>query len=142
MTSRLATATVVATVLTAFPLAAQSPRAILGRWTGESICIKASWNAACHDEHVVYEVTPLGADSMRVHMEAFKIVAGRTEPMYGQDLTYDPRQRAWLGEFRNARVHILWRYELHGAALDGRLNMIPSGALARTIRVHRSAPAT
>lgn len=122
-------------------LTAQSPRAIVGHWSGESICVRASWNAACHDEHVVYDVNPLGADSMRVHVEAFKIVAGRTEPMYGQDLTYDPRRHAWLGEFRNARVRILWRYELRGAELDGRLTMIPSGALARTIRVHRSTPA-
>lgn len=146
--SRLATLSIAMTLAAsglaaplASPLAAQSPRAILGHWIGESICIKASWNAACHDEQIVYDFTPLGADSMRVHQVAYKIVAGRPELMGELDYTYDPTQRAWLGEFSNARVHVVWRYELHGAELVGRVNMLPSGKRARTVRAHRSAPA-
>lgn len=128
-----------AVVVAASHASAQSPRAIVGHWRGDSICIKERWNAACHDEHIVYDFTPLGADSARVHQRAYKIVGGKPELMGELDFTYDPKARAWLADFRNTRVHIVWRYEVHGTELTGRVNMIPSGKLARTVRAKRSA---
>ncbi len=50
----------VLTVL-AFAMLAGGPHPtseLLGHWRGESICVKADWNAACNDEVVFYDVVP------------------------------------------------------------------------------------
>lgn len=56
---------------------ATRPGAIAGWWHGTSTCVKATWNAACHDEVIVEEFVPASPDSSRMTLEAFKIAGGR-----------------------------------------------------------------
>ena len=110
-------------------------RAILGRWAGSSICVKAEWNAACNDETVVYDFVP--SDSAgRITLHASKIVAGKPEPMGDLEVSYDPAARRWFGDFDNARVSIRWIYEVAGSRLTGRV------VDRRTLRVSRNVTAS
>lgn len=109
--------------------------AILGRWSGTSICVKAEWNAACNDESVVYEFVP--SDSAgRITLHASKVIAGKPEPMGDLDVSYDPAARRWFGDFDNARVSIRWIYEVAGSRLTGRV------VDRRTFRVSRNVTAS
>ena len=122
--------------------APQDPSAaILGRWEGTSICIKAEWNRACHDEVVRYEVV---RDTLRpgviVH-HAYKRVGAEWEWMGDLDLRYDAAGRRWAGEFSNSRVHIEWSFWLQGADLAGKVIMLPDGRKGRDVIVHRADPA-
>jgi len=64
---------------------------LLGHWRGESICVKADWNAACNDEVVFYDVVP-GEKPDRVLLRAYKIVNGRNEPMGDLEFAYESFQ--------------------------------------------------
>lgn len=110
-------------------------RAILGRWSGSSICVKAEWNAACNDETVVYDFVP--SDSAgRITLHASKVIAGKPEPMGDLDVSYDPAARRWFGDFDNSRVSIRWIYEVAGSRLTGRV------VDRRTLRVSRNVTAS
>lgn len=123
--------------------APQDPAAaILGRWEGTSICIKADWNAACHDEVVRYVFTPDTAVAGGIMLTAFKQVAGVWDPMYDLALHYEPARHRWAGEFSNSRVHIEWSYWLQGADLAGKVIMLPDGRKGRDVIVHRPPPAS
>lgn len=122
------------------PVEAQQPAAtILGRWHGQSVCIKAEWNAACHDEEVVYNFVPAAAGSGRVTLHAFKVVGGAMEPMYDLDFALDSAAGYWSADFTNARVHIRWSYAVNGAALKGRVVDLPSMRMARLVTASRDS---
>jgi len=113
---------------------------LLGHWRGESICVKADWNAACNDEVVFYDVVP-GEKPDRVLLRAYKIVNGRNEPMGDLEFAYDAGLKAWTADFSNARVRIRFVFDVHGASLDGRLLDLKTERVARHIRVSREASA-
>ena len=73
------------------------PNAILGWWHGTSTCVRASWNATCKDEQILYEFVPLPPDSNRSLLHAAKIVQGQVVPMGDLELTYSPEHPTWDG---------------------------------------------
>ena len=129
------------TVLALAILAGPHPTSeLLGHWRGESICVKADWNAACNDEVVFYDFVP-GDKSDRVLVHAYKIVNGQNLPMGDLDFAYDAGLKAWAADFSNARVRIRFVFDVHGASLDGRLLDLKAGRVARHIRASREASA-
>jgi hypothetical protein len=110
---------------------------ILGRWDGTSTCVKASWNAACHDEVVRYDAVRSGGDTIVVH--AYKQVGTGWDWMGDLALTYDGTARRWAGEWSNGRVHIEWSFWLVGAELHGQVVTLPDRRKARDVVVHRAA---
>jgi hypothetical protein len=114
---------------------------LLGRWRGESICVKADWNQACHDEIAFYDVVP-GARPGHVLLHGYKVVNGENQLMGDLDFAYDAGLHAWAAEFRNARVHIRWTFEVRGTTLEGRVVDLPSQRVARNVRVSREQPSS
>ena len=56
------------------------PSELIGTWRGTSTCTDRVAAPACHDEVVVYRITPVkGSDSLS--MDALKIVNGKEEEM-------------------------------------------------------------
>src|SRR5438876_12325964 len=86
----------------------QQRSALLGDWTGESICLGN--NASCHDEKVVYHVSIDPADSTIVAIAADKIVDGKPEPMGVISLKYDASKKTLTGETQTARYHLVWEF--------------------------------
>jgi len=115
----------------------QDPASIAGRWHGESICVKAAWNAACHDEEVVYDVAPDSTQPGRMLFHASKIVAGRPEWMGDLELEYRRADSTWFGDFSNTRVRIRWEYRVHGDSLTGRVVDRETGRVGRSVRAAR-----
>lgn len=110
---------------------------LVGRWRGTSICTKADWNAACHDETVVYEATE-GAAPGHVRLEAYRIVNGSAVDMGDLDFAYDAGAKAWVAEFANTRTRSRWTFAVSGDQIDGRGVLLPSMQVARTVHVTRS----
>lgn len=115
----------------------QHPESIAGRWHGESICVKAAWNAACHDEQIVYDVEPDSAAPGRMRFHASKIVGGQPEWMGDLDLQYRRADSTWFGDFSNTRVRIRWEYRVHGDSLTGRVVDLRTGRVGRAVRAAR-----
>lgn len=115
------------------------PHAILGRWHGHSICVKAPWNAACNDEEVFYDFIAEQADSGRILQHASKLVAGHAEWMGDLELSYMADRAGWAGEFSNGRVHIRWSYRLRGDSLEGEVVMLPTLQVARHVVAWRDS---
>lgn len=113
---------------------------LLGHWRGESICVKAEWNAACHDEVVFYDFVPDERPD-RVLLHAYKIVNGQNELMGDLVFTFDAGLKAWAADFSNTRVRIRYVFDVHGTSLDGRLLDLKAERLARHLRVSREASA-
>lgn len=65
---------------------------------------------------------------------------GKPEPMGILTLGYDAAAKAWAGEWRNARYHLLWTYQVSGDALTGTLFQLPSGRVARQVNARREQP--
>jgi hypothetical protein len=111
---------------------------LVGHWRGESVCVKADWNAACNDEVVFYDAVP-AEKSGRVLLHAYKIVNGENQPMGDLEFAYDAGLKSWAADFSNARVRIRFIFDVHGSALDGRLLDLKNDRIARHIRVSREA---
>lgn len=122
--------------------APQDPAAaILGRWEGTSICVKAEWNRACHDEIAMHEFV---RDSVRPGViidHGYKLLAGQWDWMADIELRYDPAGHRWVGDWSNTRVHIELNYALRGTDLTGTLSILPDHRKGRDIALHRPAPA-
>ena len=127
----------VAVVLMAAVLAAAPKAEILGRWSGTSICARIPGNEACHDETIVYEFVDVPGAADSVHLNASKIVKGRTELMGELDLRFDPAHRRWAGEFTSRRGRGAWVYWIRGAALTGKLYLLPDSTVARNVAARR-----
>lgn len=118
--------------LSAGPLQAQAGE-ILGTWRGTSICVKEAWNSACNDEQVIYYVTRVPNQPDSVALDAQKSVGGKPVPMGTLMLGYDAATKSWAGEWRNARYHLLWSYQVNDNALTGTLFMLPTRRVARHV---------
>lgn len=112
---------------------ATRPGAIMGWWHGTSTCVKASWNAACKDEVVVYEFAPSSPDSIRSTVHAFKLVAGQRDSMGALPVTFMPDDQAWNAEIATARGDIRWSFRLQGESLLGQLVLLPGMQVARHV---------
>ena len=63
---------------------------MLGRWRGTSLCVKTPWNAACHDEQVIYHVARVASDSSRIALHADKQVGTAIVPMGDLECSFNP----------------------------------------------------
>lgn len=113
--------------------------AILGRWHGTSICVKADWNRACNDEEIIYRVAR-SAHSGVITLQASKLIHGVEEPMYDLDIRYDQSTREWAADFSNPQVRIRWSYRVAGGSLTGKVLDLPGERKARDVRAVRAAP--
>ena len=113
----------------------QPSDSILGRWEGTSICIKADWNASCHDEVTRYDFVRATGDTLTLH--AYKQVNGTFESMGDLDFTYDSAAHRWRAEFANSRVHIEWSFQVVGGRLTGVVVDLPGRRKARDVVAHR-----
>jgi hypothetical protein len=121
-------------------LAAQAPPpALLGRWHGTSICVKASWNAWCNDEEAFYDFLPASGGLPRILLHAYKRVGTAIEPMGDMEFVPDSGPARWAGEFSNTRIHIRWVYHVADSGLTGSLILLPSMQLARNVRAQRDS---
>ena len=98
---------------------------VLGTWEGESICtLKPS---ACHDEHVIYEITR-AADKLSI--SADNVVNGERQNMGTLTCSYArPTLRC---EIPNGT----WSFDLKDAKLTGTLTLT-DGRLFRRVNVAR-----
>ena len=109
---------------------------LVGRWTGSSVCTKADWNAACHDESALYDFKE-GVVPGHVLSKGYKVVNGKPEYMGDLDFAYDETAKAWVAEFSGPSVQSRWIFEPHGDDLRGRAVLLPSMRVGRTIHVTR-----
>lgn len=119
--------------------ATPSDPGVLGRWRGTSLCVKASWNATCRDEQVIYHFARAAEDSNRIALHAEKLVAGATVPMGDLELRFDEVAGSWVAQFPTARGHVLWSYRVEQGQLIGRLVEMPSGRLVRNVNAVRDS---
>lgn len=118
--------------------AAPAPRKeILGTWKGTSKCVDVQKHPACKDEVVIYEFREKNDDPGKVVVRADKIVDGQRQPMGELDCTWDAARKAWVAEYRNPKVHILFRYVVKGDKIDGTLVDLPGENLIRRIAVRK-----
>lgn len=113
--------------------AAPPHAAIRGWWRGTSTCIKADWNAACHDEQVIYRFTPAAKDSTQSTLRAWKLVAGKPELMGDLDFAYEADSARWNGDFANGRVDIRWSYWIVRDTLMGQVVIRPGMQVGRRV---------
>jgi hypothetical protein len=123
-------------VMTQSGVAGHPTSELVGLWHGTSICTKADWNAACHDEEAVYDVHP-GEAPGHVLLHGYKIVAGAAEFMGDLDFAWDDEAKAWKAEFVGPRVRSRWLLEVAGDSLTGKAFLLPDLRVGRTIRVER-----
>ena len=131
---------VLAAILAAAASASPSPApddGILGTWRGTSTCVDRQRHPACKDEVVIYGFRRKAGEEGVVTLNADKIVEGQVVPMYELDCRWDAGRRAWMSEFRNERVHILWSFMVRGDAIEGTLVDLPDGSLVRNVAVKR-----
>jgi len=115
--------------------ASDDPRAaVLGDWHGTSICTKEA-GPACHDETVVYHVTP-GNDADVVLLQANKIIDGKEEDMGTLEFHLDFAAHRMVAEFHSRRSS-RWTFEWNGDVMKGTAVLLESGAIGRNVNVKR-----
>lgn len=104
--------------------AAQTGKAadVLGTWEGESICTVQP--SACHDEHVIYEITQ--AANNKLKMSADKVVNRERQNMGDLDCTYDGKTLAC------PIPRGTWAFDIRGTKMTGTLKL-PDGTLFRKV---------
>ncbi len=127
---RLLTAVVLSSVVL---LGASDPRnAIVGTWTGSSICTNV--RPACHDEIALYRATPGDAANV-VNMSMAKVVDGKEVVMGVSPFRVDFDHRVMTWEFERNGLRGLWTLSWSGAQMAGTLKQLPGGEVIRNIRV-------
>ena len=114
--------------------------AILGRWEGTSICVKAEWNRSCHDEIAMHEFTSDTAHPGVIIDHGYKRVGGDWDFMGDFELRYDSAGHRWVGEWSNGRTHLELSYAMQGSDLVGTLALLPDHRKGRDIIIRRPAP--
>ena len=109
---------------------------LVGRWRGPSICTKADWNAACHDEDALYDFKE-GVAPGHVLCKGYKMVNGKPDYMGDLDFAFDATDKAWVAEYAGPRVQSRWIFEVTGDELKGRVLLLPEKRIGRMIHVTR-----
>jgi hypothetical protein len=99
---------------------------VIGTWEGESICTVHP--SACHDEHVIYEISDAGKAKLK--MSADKVVNGERQNMGDLACTYDGKTLSC--PFAKG----LWAFEVKGAKMAGTLKLT-DGTLFRKVSVNK-----
>ena len=119
---------------------AKSPAAAMaGHWRGTSLCVDLKIAPACHDEQVLYTITPVKAFPDSVTMNADKLVNGKWEFMGAFELQYETAARQWRADFRAPNgMSGRWWFVVHGDSLTGGLLDLPTRAPVRAVRTARA----
>ena len=110
---------------------------LLGRWQGSSLCVQATWNAACNDEEVMYDFVLAANQTEQATLHASKVVSGAPRWMYDLDFAYDSTARLWSADVQTRRTSVRWTYRVKGDSLIGQLAELPSGRVARRVNAAR-----
>jgi len=86
-----------------------------GNWRGESKCVDA--RSACHDESVVWHITPLPEKPGPVSVSADKIVNGQPVAMGTLQFQYDRTNHTLACEYAQG----VWRLKVDGFDVQGTL---------------------
>jgi hypothetical protein len=95
-------------------------------------------NGACKHEIVWYDFMPSTRTPEGLTVDAWKLVGDQYEDMFDLDFVYMPAHGAWEGEFRNERVHIVWKFQVTDTGLVGWVEDLPWGVRRRTVHARRA----
>ena len=111
------------------PSFSQADKTLVGTWKGTSICqVK---NSPCHDETVVYHISPAKTPGEYI-INANKIVNGAEEEMGILTGTYDSPTHLLTAHFR---ANDLWEFKITGGLMDGTL--IVNKVLYRIVKLQK-----
>ena len=111
--------------------------AIVGTWSGSSVCVDRQAAPACNDEQVVYEINASPGKPGTVTGKADKVVDRKRVSMGVLEFTHDARSGSWTSEFDTPWSHALWRLTVNGAMLTGTLTLLPSKAVVRKVDLRK-----
>jgi hypothetical protein len=114
---------------------AQSVKAVLGSWEGESKCTVPT--SPCHDEHVLYQIAQDKKDQWQLNVDGYKVVDGSPEFMGTLTCRYQSKSGA-LSCTSSSKEKDDWEFHLMGDAMAGRLLVDDGKTLYRRITLHRS----
>jgi hypothetical protein len=114
--------------------AQKSPTNVLGEWEGESKCTVPG--SPCHDEHVIYEITPAKNSKDAYSLAGFKVVNGERQFM-GTLLCHLDAVQPTLTCTANTPKHDEWTFHITGSSMTGTLTLDPGKLLYRRINVSR-----
>ena len=120
--------------LSASAQSAKQLAAVLGSWEGESKCMVA--DSSCHDEQVLYQISPDRKDPERLNLDAYKIVDGAPDFMGTLACQYHAKQSA-LSCTGNTSKQDDWELHVFGESMSGSLK-IEGGKIYRRIALHRA----
>ena len=101
---------------------AGNPADVIGTWEGESKCTVRP--SACHDEHVIYEVTQAGKEKLK--MSADKVVNGERQNMGDLECAYDGKTLSC--PFAKG----VWAFDIRASKMTGTLKLT-DGTLFRIV---------
>lgn len=119
----------IASVLIFSPLIPHQVASLLGRWEGDSRCVGKL--SACHDEHVLYQISATGAGHFT--LDGSRIAGGDTVDM-------GPLSCTTVGGANALACPIpagTWRFAIVGNQLEGTLTLTDS-SVARHVNAHRA----
>jgi hypothetical protein len=138
---RLSKAVVLGTVLTLLVMDAAAAgtaapvKEIVGEWRGVSECVDLANYPNCKNEQVIYDIT---ATASQVTLKGDKVIDGKRLPMGDLVLVFEPGDHAWLGDFKNDRVHVVWKFKVSGGAMSGTLTDVVANRLVRRATLKRT----
>lgn len=119
-------------ILVAFAIAVAAPDPVSGTWEGTSLCqVKPS---PCHDEHVIYRISLVGAG--RYRLDGYKVVNGKELFMGAIDFAFDAMRQQLHANISGARGSSTADLKLSGKHLSGNMTLA-DGTLFRLIEVDK-----
>ena len=103
---------------------------IAGTWRGESTC--EAKGTACHDETVVYRISPVAGKATLFQVSADKIVDGKPVNMGTLEFQYETDRH----ELRCDYAQGIWRLKIDGAMIQGTLTR-PDGTVFRRLNLQK-----
>ena len=98
---------------------------VVGTWEGESTCTVQP--SACHDEHVIYDIT---RKEQKLVMSADKVVNGQRQNMGTLDCSMEGKT------LRCPMPRGVWSFEANGTKMTGELKLA-DGTLFRKVEVEK-----
>jgi len=114
---------------------AQSVKAVLGSWEGDSKCTVA--DSPCHDERVLYQITEDKKVDFQLNLDGYKMVEGSPEFIGTLNCHYQPKAGA-LSCTSSTKEKDDWEFHVMGDQMAGRLLVDDGKTLYRRITLHRS----
>jgi hypothetical protein len=108
--------------LASLPLLADEAHvnAILGSWSGRSICTNRHAAPDCQEEDVIFTIARTEtADTVK--LKVARVVDGKLEPMYEAPLVYDSAKDNWGADITDRKFKGHWSLSTFGGNLFGTL---------------------